>query len=105
MSTNSERGGGRRRVDGTLYRGNMRKKSVADALLRGEKEEREEYRLGGGSYPTRGGVGGTYKTKLRFLPLYVARDFISILMDSFYTETFFVAWSGKLSHLIWRGTL
>lgn len=61
--------GGGRRVDGTLYRGNMRKKSVADALLRGEKEEREEYRLGGGSYPTRGGVGGTYKTKLRFLPL------------------------------------
>lgn len=62
----------------------MRKKSVADALLRGERKKKRNM-TGRGSVD----VGGTCKTKLRFQPLHFARDFISILMDFFYVKTFF----------------
>lgn len=65
----------------------MRKKSVADALLRGERKKKWNM-PDEGSYLTRGGVGETYKTKLRFQPLYFARDFISILMDPFMRKHF-----------------
>lgn len=71
----------------------MRKKSVADALLRSERKKKK---TGRGSYLTRGDVSGTYKTKLRFQPLHFARDFISILILIFLCENIFRDIVGKI---------